>query len=341
MSDNVNVLYQFNEAYVPFAGISMTSLFENNKDINTLTVYVLDEDITQDSKNKLIKNAEKYGRSIVFFNTEILVKNMIELGIPPYRNSYATNMKMFIPMFLDKSIERILYIDSDTIITGSISDFYFSDLGNNAISMILDSFGGNHKLYVGLNRRDDYYNGGVILYDVFKWREEKCTDLIVSHVKNIRAHYMSPDQDLINIVLNDKIKKADLRYNLQPLHTAYPVKLGMRFFPQDNYYDNETIKEALEHPVIVHTFRFLGEFPWHIDSLHPSTPLFDKYMAISEWNDYKKTEPDQNGLIFKIERMMYKILPKSIFIVIFKICYELFLYNAAKKSEKNINSNQM
>ena len=33
---NLNVLYQLNEKYAPFAGVSITSLFENNKDIKQI-----------------------------------------------------------------------------------------------------------------------------------------------------------------------------------------------------------------------------------------------------------------------------------------------------------------
>ena len=30
---HMNVLYQFNEKYAPYAGVSITSLFENNKNV--------------------------------------------------------------------------------------------------------------------------------------------------------------------------------------------------------------------------------------------------------------------------------------------------------------------
>ena len=34
MSNELNVLYQFDDNYAPYAGISMLSLFENNRDID-------------------------------------------------------------------------------------------------------------------------------------------------------------------------------------------------------------------------------------------------------------------------------------------------------------------
>ena len=38
---HMNVLYQFNEKYAPYAGVSITSLFENNKNADEICVYIL------------------------------------------------------------------------------------------------------------------------------------------------------------------------------------------------------------------------------------------------------------------------------------------------------------
>lgn len=334
-------LYQFNEAYVVFAGVSMTSLYENNRDIVELNTYILVENISEESKKSLISNAEKYGRRLIFFETEKLVEYMKEVGIPPYRNSYATNMKMFIPQFLNENIERLLYIDSDTVITDSIKDFYEMDMQGKPIAMGLDSLGGKHKLLIGLNEVDDYYNAGIILYDMEQWRKQQCTEKIVNHVKHVRAHYMSPDQDLLNVVFKNNICRFDLRHNLQPHHMAYTVKQMKRFFNQKNYYSDVEVENAVRNPIIVHTFRFLGEFPWHLNNIHPANDLFDKYLKMSYWFDYSKKVTEQNSMVFKIERMLYKILPKSVFLCVFKVNYDRFINKASKASQKRENISEM
>ena len=337
---SVNILYQFNDAYAVFAGVSMTSLFEHNRDIADLRVYVLDEDISRARKEELEDNARRYNRSITFYETKKLVEYMKEIGIPSYRNSYATNMKMFLPHFLEDDVDRLLYIDSDTIIKASIKSLYRMDMDGKSIAMGLDVMGGKHKLYIGHDRGDNYYNAGIILFDVMRWKSEDCTQKIVNHVKQVRAHYMSPDQDLLNVVFKDNIAVFDLRNNLQPLHMAYTTAQIQRYFPQKNYYDEAAIRNALENPVILHTFRFLGEFPWHKDSLHPAVKEFDLYLQLSVWKQYERQNPDQNGIVFKIERKLYQCLPQNIFLLIFKICYDCFIYKAsrASKQQKNMSS---
>ncbi len=49
----LNVLYQFNEKYAPYAGISMVSLMENNKIIDEITIYVMGENLTLQSQKNL------------------------------------------------------------------------------------------------------------------------------------------------------------------------------------------------------------------------------------------------------------------------------------------------
>lgn len=337
----LDVLYQFNEKYVPYAGISITSLLENNKDIDEILIHLMLEDVSEESKNRLYKLASQYNRKFIFIETGELIRKMKSVGINEYRGSYATNMKMFAPLYMDDCVKRLLYIDSDTVINGKVSELITIDMHEKPIAMVLDSLGGKHKLQVGLYEEDLYFNGGIILFDIEKWKEKECEKRIIDHAKNIRAHYMAPDQDLINVVLRGEIEKLDIKYNLQPIHMVYPPILYNKYFGQKNYYHKKEIKSAVADPVIVHTFRFLGEFPWHKNSLHPGVSYFDRYMKISLWKNYKKLPSEQNGLIFKIERWLYRHVPKKLFLTIFKLNYEIFLWKANRDSLRNRNNKNM
>ena len=337
----LNVLYQFNEKYAPYAGVSITSLLINNKAIDEITVYALTERVTNESRKKLQMTAERYQREIVFIDTEELVVNMQKLGMPKYRNSYAANMKMFISMFLDKSVERLLYIDSDTIINSDLGELLAFNMQNNPIAMVLDSLGQRHKRRIGLNSEELYFNTGVILFDIKTWNEKKCTERIVNHVKNVRTHYMAPDQDLINIVMRGEIIKLDMSYNVQPIHLVYNPTLYYYFFGKKYYYTKSEIKTATTHPKILHFFRFLGEFPWHKDSMHPDVLIFDEYLKKSLWKDYQKKPTEKNGIIFRVERWIYCKFPQILFLLIFKLNYEYFLWKANRDSLNQKNNKNM
>ena len=95
----MNILYQFNEKYAPFAGASIVSLFENNSDVKDINVYILGEGLTNPTIEKFMFMVEKYKRNIIFKDTSLCIEYIKSCGIPSYRNSYAANLRLFLLFF--------------------------------------------------------------------------------------------------------------------------------------------------------------------------------------------------------------------------------------------------
>ena len=326
-----NILYQFNEKYAPYAGVSITSLFENNKNAQDITVYILGEELSDDSKDKLAGLGDKYKRTIIFKETSEVIDRMKQWGIPAYRGSYAANLRLLLPFFLEDDMERILYLDSDTVINTTLDELYGIDMGESALGMVIDSLGHKYKLSIGFEGCDRYYNSGVILFDLNNWRKNEWTEKIIEHIKDGNTAYGSPDQDLLNVVCKGNIKCIDLKYNMQPVHLVFSTKDYFRHYPREAYYSREQIDNAVKHVVVYHFFRFLGEFPWHKGNLHPDNDIFDKYLALSPWKDYQK-QKSEGGIAMKIERILFRILPKSIFLMIFSLFHSLYTQKRAEIS---------
>ena len=60
----MNVLYTCDNNYVWLLGISAISMFENNRELQNLNVYLLGENISNENKQILTKIGEKYNRQI-------------------------------------------------------------------------------------------------------------------------------------------------------------------------------------------------------------------------------------------------------------------------------------
>ncbi len=327
----MDILYQFNEKYAPYAGASITSLFINNSQAEEIVVWILGEELSADSISRLEHLAEEYHRTIRFVETDGLVSKMKELNMPTYRGSYAANMRLFLPAVLPKEVERILYLDADTIVDADIQEFYDTVLNDCALAMVMDSLGRNHKQDIGLKIGEPYYNSGVILFDMKEWRKQGLTEKIVTHVQQVRAHYPAPDQDLLNVVCKGKILKLSPRYNFQPVHMAFSIKQYIRVYSDYGYYTETELKEAAKQPQIYHFFRFLGEFPWHQNTCHPDAALFDSYLRQSPWADYEK-KPAEADTVLRIEKRLYQLLPRFVFLYLFKLSHSLFLGQANRQS---------
>lgn len=353
----MHVLYQFNEKYAPYAGVSMTSLFENNKAAKFICVYILGENLSPESVKRLEETAGRYDdsssekrREVVFVDTARLIELMKALDMPAYRGSYAANMRLFVDYIFegldaDKNLipEKLLYLDADTIVTGDLTQLFETEI--KTLGMVYDSLANHHKYSIGLGKEEGYYNSGVILYDVRKWIDGDFTRKIINHVKNVRAQYPSPDQDLINVVLKGEISVLPFKYNYQPHLSDYSYGTFMKCFNPYPFYGEEEVTELNKAkgsglPVIMHAFRYLGEFPWHKGNYHPFTAEFDKYLLMSLWNDYVKEE-SEGGFVTKTEKVMYRILPKGFFLPIFKIIHSRFYKKADRLSQAGKISGRM
>ena len=92
----LNVLYQSNDNYASITGVSLTSLLINNKDLDEINIYLLNDNIKQTNLNKLKKTCEKYNRKLIIVDTKkILNKLKNELKVSPFKGTYTTYFKLF------------------------------------------------------------------------------------------------------------------------------------------------------------------------------------------------------------------------------------------------------
>lgn len=316
MKNTLNILYTCDENYAAYAGISMYSLFENNKDIEHIRVYLVESGVSDKNKDRLARQAESFGRELILVDSSDIAEQIKKLDIPAYRGSYSANFRLFFHTFITPDTDRLLYVDCDTLIVGSLAPLLTLDMEGKAAGVVRDSLSTEYKTMIGFDEAEDYFNSGVTFIDVKAWSENRITERLFDHVKNVRSRYCNPDQDLLNIALRDCKYILPPEYNFQPSHRAFTHKAYFGAYKHTRYYTEAELDNAIKHPRILHTYRFLGDFPWHKGNLHPDNSLFDKYMKGSLWADYEK-RPAGRGIVFTVEKLLYRILPKSLFLKLF------------------------
>lgn len=71
----LNVLYQSDNNYAVFMGVSICSLLENNKKAEQITVYVIDDAISEINKQLLVDMVHSYSREVIFLSGEQVLTN--------------------------------------------------------------------------------------------------------------------------------------------------------------------------------------------------------------------------------------------------------------------------
>ena len=331
----LNVLYQSDDNYAVFMGVSACSLLDSNKAAEKIRIYVIDDGISLENKEKLTAMVSSYGREITFLQgtaisgQEEIAAAFAYSGMRKNTHSY---LKMFIDQLAPELNERIVYIDCDTAVTGDIQELMSIDMQGKTAGMVMDSLATKCKKAVGIAESDRYYNSGVILIDLTQWKQRQCSKRILSHIKNVRT-YGTVDQDVLNVELKNEIMTLPAAYNLQPIHLDYPYEVYSRVYKhKDAYYCKEEIEEAVKAPKIIHYLRYLGEGPWHEGNSHPCAKYFDHYLQMSPWRDYNK-KPANTKRMFRIEKWMYHHLPRSIFLRIFNIVHDAMIIKSNRQCQ--------
>lgn len=64
----MNIIYASNNAYAKYLGISMLSLFDNNQELEEITVFILAQEIDPENTSRLCTIAEQYQRNVRFID---------------------------------------------------------------------------------------------------------------------------------------------------------------------------------------------------------------------------------------------------------------------------------
>ena len=235
-AERINVAYTIDNNYVTYMLLSVNSILKNNKTNSDYTFYILETGITQKNKNFIKNYIEKRHQKVEFISVDDLIPKDIEL-YKDNKNSITpiAIARIFIPEIIEKNIEKVLYIDADTLITEDLSKLYNLDLSDNYAGMIIDK---NNKIWRKYFNLDSYYNSGVILINVPKWRENKLTPKLLTYMyDNIDSNSQYTiegldDQNIINIVLENKIQLIPTNWNNQ---VSYSKNDKLQLKVNDNF----------------------------------------------------------------------------------------------------------
>ncbi len=318
----LSILYGCDDHYAPYTGISLTSLLENNRDIDDLTIYLAAMNIRNENLQKFQEITALYGRKLIVLDTEKAQAEMYSYNCNGWNGSLATWLRFFVLDQIPTDENRLLWLDSDTLVQKSLRNIATLPMGDCPIAAVCDSLSYFFRFKLGLGYADPYFNAGVILFNLPIWRESNLLDGMMDHLKHNISRYALNDQDLLNDYFRGRILKLSPEYNAQGFLAAYSLSDYYKVFPwiESAYYSQQDIAHAIQEPTVVHFFRFLGDYPWTAGkNYHPYKTLYKSWHDRSLWKDSPQTAA-RTDFSFCIEKVLYRILPRKVFLTIFRTC---------------------
>lgn len=111
-----NIVYASDDGFAEVLGVSIISLYANNKEMDDINVFVLDSGISAENKRKLISISKEYNRRKIEFISAKNISEILKLDVKTDRGSLSQYARLFISSSLPKTIERVLYLDCDIVI---------------------------------------------------------------------------------------------------------------------------------------------------------------------------------------------------------------------------------
>lgn len=214
----MNILISLDEDYTCHA-INMLNSIVLNNDVS-LDIYLIYENLTHISINVIRDyiDANKVGTLHEYYINGNVYKFPHTIQYIPE----VTYYRLFAPFIINESIDRLLYLDCDLIVNGSLDELYNTYMEDNIIAgcknMLCKEMSYLNKVFntnLGLPLTNDYINAGVILIDIAKYKDFITPDQIISFINENEAHLKMQDQDVINKLFYGKIKHVDNKYNYQ------------------------------------------------------------------------------------------------------------------------------
>lgn len=215
----MNILVTLNSGYVKPLCTMLKSLVATNYG-TMIDLYVAHSTLTE-LDFKMIKNA--LSGSFAAVHPIELDDELFDRAPTKKRISKETYYRIFAPIYLPRSVERILYIDPDTIILNSLNHFYSADFGDSLIigAKHFDGFVDKwNRGRLGIKYSEKYINAGIMLLNIKEMRKTFDENEVFKIIKYRSSILFLADQDLINILYDGRIKT----------YSEYKINLDERTF---------------------------------------------------------------------------------------------------------------
>jgi len=177
--------------------------------------------------------------------------------------SKMTFARLMIPMTFPDIVSKVLYLDTDILVLDDLKPLWETNLDGAILGAVLDNLDPHFKSgnpgYEEAPRVANYFNAGVMLIDLDRWRNEQVSEKALAYMKQ---HHRTPfmDQDALNVVCDGQWKMLDRRWNY---HNCWSTRLS-NFSPSNR-------------PAIVHFVSIMK--PWNASMLSVNARFYDDFRS--------------------------------------------------------------
>ena len=333
--------------YAIHMGVCIVSVAKNNS--SNINIHILNNNISQNNLNKLKQIETQFQNIKLHFyninkyfnenNIDDLIKHKLSnndfyklLGISAFS-------RLFLEDILPPNIDKILYLDADTLVLNNLDELFKIDIKNYYIAGVVDVMANITKyFYNGGNKIEVMVNSGVLLINLSKWRKINFSKLAINLINEYEDKNYLHDQNIINIICGGHVLLLNPKFNVMSefFYVSYEknLKINKYFGSVDKFYTPKLINNSLKNPTIVHFISQVWDRPWmgkiglfKHETKNPFNSCYNHYKKSSPWYDVnlQKDKSFSEKLYFESIRIIMIYFP-AIF-----LAFMHFVKNKIKK----------
>jgi lipopolysaccharide biosynthesis glycosyltransferase len=302
--DEIVLVTAADEGYAVPLAVTIRSALDHLAADRRIRLFVLDGGLRPETKSRLLWSWLDERLTVQWISPDIeLVR---DLPVSDHVTIVAY-VRLLMPSLLPKDVTRVIYLDADMLIRRDLGQLWNEEQGEHPLLAVQDyaapyfdapaampAFESCRRYLaanwpianfreLGLPGDAKYFNSGLLVIDLAKWRRERYAEQVLDCLRNNRQHVLWWDQYALNAVFAGKWRALDHRWNQGAHIFVYP---NWRNSP----FDRESFTRLRYDPWIVHFCS--PSKPWHYFCPHPSTREFHRCLRHTLWNDWRPERPE-------------------------------------------------
>lgn len=284
LSSPIHIAFCVDNIYASHIRVAIKSIVENNRHERT-HIHILTDKISDINRKRLyevVQNCDYVSLQIHTVDDSVLIGLNTQLW-----TKYAW-YRILLPEILPDTIDRVLYLDADTLVLSDLSELFAIDMTSKSIAAVIDqaSFWENTFIRCEYDARKKYFCSGVLMFNLTYWREHRLSHQIIDWALQHNDTLVYPDQDALNHICQDTKILLPLHYNVVQYFFIYSAFYESPYFEQ--------LANCINNPVIVH---YSEQYkPWYKDS--------KRHLMHDKWIQYNRMLSSPVKYRYKVKGML-------------------------------------
>jgi lipopolysaccharide biosynthesis glycosyltransferase len=273
-ADELHVACAAEGAYVQHSAAMLHSVLAHSGKRAVRVHYLHSPRLDREAAGQLTRMVEAGGGSL-----ELHEIPDGEVGGFPAEHRFTPAMwyRLFLPELLP-DVERILYLDVDTLAADDLGPLWDIDLAGHwvgAVTNVFEPWSQGRPAELGLAGPEHYFNSGVLLLNLGQMRRDGRGEALRAFARDHASGLLWPDQDTLNLVLGERRVPLHPRWNCMNSVLAFPWAAHV--------FGADAVAEARERPGIRHFEGPERNKPWHLLSESPGRERYFEHRAATPW----------------------------------------------------------